>query len=605
MRIAMRFSPAKMADRNNPPWGEVEQPAKPGLLAVVRKQAIEYPEIARLGPRFPDRQGQPAMATTAFNCPGCRVLLKPTTPVPAGKKIKCPKCGAVFTVTVKSSTGAGGPDKKRPPAPDPLPTAEPLPDEGNWEVLEGEEVEKEEPAAPVRARCRAAEEDLDEEDEEAVPVRRRSPRRAKLEDEADDEEDESDDDWEEEDEGPRRPSSSRKAGRSIVLTILIATLVTGLAAVGGIGGTIWWYLNRDRNRGTGKEVPLAFVPSDSSAVMGMDIAKLLENPTIVPWLDKAGRDDTEENFLQLCEKATGLQRQELREHQFMAFGGREARPGVPTKTVVLQSCRPFDQRKIRDAAREAKAQRFQGRTYFKVNEPLPLLYMPSDRIIVASNLPEAEFQMIVGNDGTQPSLPPAAMNMLKVAEEKQAWLVAPVTESSRVNFPGFANAAGPAGQQVPPDLRDALDKSKAFGFWADLSGDQVRCTIALSCVDGAAAEKAIKAVQPTMAQLKSPATLIELALMPKSIQTLFKEFTDSLAFSTRGDLAQMSFQLKTSSLEAVANDPQAQGMTAMGGGMQPGGPGPGGPSQGRGRMGGGPGGMPGPPGRSGRPRGGI
>ncbi len=31
-------------------------------------------------------------------CPNCNVTLKPKTPVPAGTRIKCPKCQTVFAV---------------------------------------------------------------------------------------------------------------------------------------------------------------------------------------------------------------------------------------------------------------------------------------------------------------------------------------------------------------------------------------------------------------------------------------------------------------------------------------------------------------------------
>ena len=36
------------------------------------------------------------MAAVSFTCPACHAPLKFANPVPAGKKIKCPKCAAVF-----------------------------------------------------------------------------------------------------------------------------------------------------------------------------------------------------------------------------------------------------------------------------------------------------------------------------------------------------------------------------------------------------------------------------------------------------------------------------------------------------------------------------
>src|SRR5262249_11961773 len=36
------------------------------------------------------------MASSRLTCPECNATLKPAQPVPDGKKVKCPKCGAVF-----------------------------------------------------------------------------------------------------------------------------------------------------------------------------------------------------------------------------------------------------------------------------------------------------------------------------------------------------------------------------------------------------------------------------------------------------------------------------------------------------------------------------
>lgn len=37
------------------------------------------------------------MASARITCPDCKSTLRPATPVPDGKKVKCPKCGNVFT----------------------------------------------------------------------------------------------------------------------------------------------------------------------------------------------------------------------------------------------------------------------------------------------------------------------------------------------------------------------------------------------------------------------------------------------------------------------------------------------------------------------------
>ena len=41
--------------------------------------------------------GRTIMATSRITCPDCRSVLKPARPLADGKKVKCPKCGKMFT----------------------------------------------------------------------------------------------------------------------------------------------------------------------------------------------------------------------------------------------------------------------------------------------------------------------------------------------------------------------------------------------------------------------------------------------------------------------------------------------------------------------------
>jgi uncharacterized C2H2 Zn-finger protein len=68
------------------------------------------------------------MPATSFACPECQAILRPTKPLPAGARIKCPKCTHVFTPDLaKSTNGAAIHDKSRKPS---LPMALTDEDEG-------------------------------------------------------------------------------------------------------------------------------------------------------------------------------------------------------------------------------------------------------------------------------------------------------------------------------------------------------------------------------------------------------------------------------------------------------------------------------------------
>ena len=91
------------------------------------------------------------MPATTLTCPGCKTVLKSKSPVPDGKKVKCPKCNVHFVSPGASVMPANLiQDKSRPQAP-PLKQKQEAEDEG-WEV-----VEEEEPAGEVKLPAKMVE----------------------------------------------------------------------------------------------------------------------------------------------------------------------------------------------------------------------------------------------------------------------------------------------------------------------------------------------------------------------------------------------------------------------------------------------------------------
>jgi hypothetical protein len=81
------------------------------------------------------------MSVSKLTCPECRTVLRPTKPLPVGKKVKCPKCGANFTAVEpppepvakkpKKAAPKPAPAKKKP---DPKPALKPYDDDDDDEV---------------------------------------------------------------------------------------------------------------------------------------------------------------------------------------------------------------------------------------------------------------------------------------------------------------------------------------------------------------------------------------------------------------------------------------------------------------------------------------
>lgn len=90
-------------------------------------------------------------------CPNCNVTLKPKTPVPAGTRIKCPKCQTVFAVPGDGAAPAAAAPKPGPTSGVARPAApKPTPPEEEEEIAESadgaDDATEREGEAPVKAK---------------------------------------------------------------------------------------------------------------------------------------------------------------------------------------------------------------------------------------------------------------------------------------------------------------------------------------------------------------------------------------------------------------------------------------------------------------------
>src|SRR4051794_19726362 len=60
-----------------------------------------------------------AVSNSKLVCPDCKAVLKPARPLPAGRPVKCPKCGSTFTTPGgKADEEEEAPRKAKAPARD-------------------------------------------------------------------------------------------------------------------------------------------------------------------------------------------------------------------------------------------------------------------------------------------------------------------------------------------------------------------------------------------------------------------------------------------------------------------------------------------------------
>ncbi len=477
------------------------------------------------------------MSATTLSCPECQTTLKSGMPIPEGKPIKCPKCGAVF------------------PAP-----------------------------APIAQEIH----DTNDEKKARIVQKKNSPfiPAGEFNDEGPTEYDQEEDDYDDE---PVRRRKKRRTNTTKILAVAIGSALIVLLFVGVTAYFIWNnVVNKGRNRGTGKEDPLAFVPADSTRVFGVDLGPLWEQPALAAQIENAIHQDPQD-LLADIKKNTGIEEREFLDHVIFAMKTNAANPAEPPQmSLILHTKEAFSQNKIRDSAKDLTPQKAGGKTYYKRNVAPGSgqwlwLYMPSDRILVLSDLPEAQMKELVEADGIEPKLPAPVISMAQGFEKSHFWMVEPFSAASKQQMEkGLAMIRW----IIPPDLTpvtNALPQAKMLALCSSLANNKVSLQVSLVCADDGTAKQVETSLQNFWDKnSKGQAglqTLLRLEKLPKDQQPTVKEMLENLQFSSQGASVHVSTLFTAPSIEILERlITRLRGPFFPGGipgGMVPGGPPPG------------------------------
>ena len=508
------------------------------------------------------------MPAVTFACPECGKVLRSARPIPAGKKITCPTCAAVFPMPEQEDEEAavGVSDKPR------RPVAAPVRDDDD-------------DPRPRRKASRAA--DDDDEDEPR-------PRRRSREDD-------------DEDDRPRRKKrKARSQGGSGRLGLLIgagAVLLLLLAGGGTAAYFIWFH---GVNRGGGNEEPLAFVPAGSEVLVGQDYATILGDPGLGAQFEKGLREQGKSGDLfNKVKQETGLEFKELfaqtvvatnldtLNNQVLMAGGMGGGPppGMPPGmqgnmpgrgtvrpsaiTLIARSSKPFDQKKIVKSCKDADRKSAHGKSYYAINEgDFRTLFMPSNRTLILSSLTGAELDALFASDGTTPSVSADTAALVRGVDKTTLWMAVPFEGKTRAKID-----EGLRNDPAPPEFQGLVNPAasgKGVAAWGALEGEQVRIGVNVACADAAAAGQLTQTAEKTWNEQKMKVTLgmgLLAMQIPKTAKVL-GELTGSLKFSADGTVARATATTSRANLTAAVQEIQAQNAQAGGGfgGFGPGGP---------------------------------
>jgi hypothetical protein len=512
---------------------------------------------------------------TSFACPACRSVLKTKVEVPAGKKVKCPKCANIFAAPAADAKVAAA-------------------------MRSG---------APA-ASTGGARTDVRTGKPPALPAARRSAPR--------------DDDEVREERRERKRSKKRKKKQSnLPLLLGIGGGGGALIAVIVILGFVWpgLFLAKEKTprraqpvvaqeapkkadglpQGTGQEDLLNFVPAGCNIFAGADLSSFDQNPeTKKQWHRQI---TTALRFAPgappgLSDIAGDVERVlvAVNVNEKTGVGGSVSPEGL----LVVRMKSAYTPEKILNLMQSGKEPvQKNGRTVYlpmgvgQGNEPVPMVYMHNDRVLLVAVAPPQRLdKMLEFNEGNS-ALNPEALAIVRGAEKAMFWGALQVTPTVREQLAKIdPNMLAGMGPELVPAV-PAIQNMKAATITLDRGADgkSMKYQITVTCAsdaEGQQMQTAVKDFWEKKGKMSLPA--LKMFAPPNTAQAvdlLVNDITNNLTITAQGQQVSVALELSGPTLQAMAalsnQLPQMMGGGAMRGGpgMQPGQQPPGRPQGGR------------------------
>jgi len=353
-------------------------------------------------------------------------------------------------------------------------------------------------------------------------------------------------------------SALPRSGSNRTKWILLCSAMIVVLFTAGTAFLAWKTIeNWGRNEGTGREDPLAFVPPESTLVVGVDLGALAAHPDWADQVEKGIRQLSRSSiFWDDCKANTGVEFRELFDQVILAFklDGLN-RNEAPHLTLIAHSRVPFNQNRIRDSDPDMYRQVANGKTYYKRQDGNLLsfswLYMPSDRILVLSSLPEFDFLPLLEHDGTQPLVPPDEIQRIQAVQGNPFWAEFPFYRTDELSAPDHPTTtmrqdvkrAFAALVTVAPTLTPViktLSEVQAASASAQWEGEKMTVTLDLDCLNEEIARKGSSRLQEfkgkkTIGGKGLPNLFTRNAQAFLKLVELIQEVWDHAGFSTQAD----------------------------------------------------------------------
>jgi hypothetical protein len=515
------------------------------------------------------------MTVSRFSCPKCGKELKSAAPLPAGKKVKCPGCAAVFAIG-GGAASAGATGVKPAPA-SAAPKAKPTKVAGpqakrtmlaksSPEDSDADAAPRPKPSGAVQARKPLpppppAGRILDDDEDDAPPRRRprdldddEPPRRAKARSRDLDEDDD--------EERPRRSSRRRSIASqdrgSGFPWLLVGGGVGILAVAFVITAFVWPGFFRGGAGGPGGDPPqvggldpLAFVPEDAGVVAGIHVQALRGDQVFGKFLDPMMREFSK---TQLSPRVVDAIKSADR---FLMAEGNQKSVGI------VQSSQAVAREGI---VQDMGAQQVAGKDYYANNRGGFAAFPNPQYLIFGDNSTNVDFEKSLRTNGKAVQLGPDSAQRVRQAQDALLWTVMVFEGDGKKQLQDILDKL-PA---QAANLKPALANLRGAAFTLRREGEGAKVQVALQCAtDQDASQLSLTATTTFNNQIKPLLALAPLALLqvpnPPPVTNLISD-ASNLKIEAAG--TQVSLTLTFSG--ATMKDLEKMDPNALGGG----GPGP-------------------------------
>lgn len=396
------------------------------------------------------------MAAQTFSCPECDHKLRANNPIAPGKKVRCPRCQAVFPVPASAANSAATGIKK--------------------------------PAVTARAR------DLDDENED-MPVKKRrveqvAPARKVKPPPRDEDIDDEEEQEEEEEERPRK--KKKKKSSSQMPLILGLSGGAALLLIFVVTAFLWpgFLVGKESPKGPqpvpggpaavdaarapeGPDNVLAYLPADSVVLGGSHVAAWRAAPTFAKDLQQLrGLLAMQGAPPEIADLVPDLDRV-----AFAMLGKQQ-----PQFVAALSTKTPYEVEKIKKIFQAGASETVAGRDVYRLTaDPSMVLAMPNQRVIVLSNMSEQELAGVLSS--RQVNLDKDVQQQVTKLQSSMMWGLAlnrgPIQEGLLKLAPADLRLAAPGAENLIPPLQ----KAKAAFATVDMPGKSLVLKAGLVCAD--------------------------------------------------------------------------------------------------------------------------